>query len=369
MEHAALFPHKSFQDKSEKEPVQLNKTIFTRSRSENLTLPGKSLTIDTSLMVPDQRSPASPAVKALDLSSSSNENSLSLERGNKIRLYERECSEVAPSLFMSGDTVAKMHEILVENGITHIVNCVGFTCGEYHKDKGLKYLTLYLEDSPNQDIGRVLYHVFDFIEAAHAESGKVLVHCTQGISRSAALCISFIMHTKKVSYEEAFQGVKAVRRVTNPNIGFTCQLLHWQKQLEVAASSHTRERAMYNIAPFSRMDSKLLVLKHVKSRTVKLLDPRGVFVVEGEQKMFVWHGSRSLEEHREGSRGLIAKLFKYELDQSLPTEEIKQGGETREFLLVLGVTKTFRSLKKLPELEAYDRDYSLLYQDPSGNLF
>ena len=43
--------------------------------------------------------------------------------------------------------------------------------------------------------------------------------------------------------------------------------------------------------------------------------------------------------------------------------------ETREFLGLLGVTKSFKSLKRLQEVEAYDVDYSALYQDPSGNLF
>ncbi len=99
-----------------------------------------------------------------------------------------------------------------------------------------QYLTLYLEDSPNQDIVRILYDVFEFIEKAHASAsgGSVLVHCTQGISRSAALCIAYIMYNRKVPYDEAFKGVKSIRGVSNPNIGFTCQLLHWQKQLNPA---------------------------------------------------------------------------------------------------------------------------------------
>ena len=369
MEQAALFSHKasSFQDKTEKEPaLSLDESFFTRSRSENLNLPGKSLTIDTSLVEP-QRSPMSPAVKALDLSCSSNDNPFTTER-EKFRLFERHCSEVSTALFMSGDTVAKSHETLAKNGITHVVNCVGFTCGEYHKDKGIDYLTLYLEDSPNQDIGKVLYHVFDYIETAHSEGGNVLVHCTQGISRSAALCIAYIMYKTKVPYEEAFRGVKAVRGVTNPNIGFTCQLLHWEKE-QTSPLEH-RDHQMYNVAAFSRLDSKLLLLKSVNHRSTKSLDPRGVFVVEGDQRIYIWQGSTSLKPHMEGTQALVDRLLKYDFrGQAWPTEVIRQGEETREFLSLLGVTKSFRSLKRLQELEVYDKDYSILYQDPSGNLF
>ena len=371
MNQHPLFPQsKSWQENRETEPLQLDEALLTRSRSENLTLPGPSLRIDTS-MIMGQRSPRhsleseSPVVRALDLSSSENSlSSFTLER-EKFRRFERQCSEVNPGLFMSGDSVAKSHELLVEHGITHVVNCVGFTCGEYHKDKSIKYLTLYLEDSPNQDIGKVLYHVFEFIEAAYEEGGKVLVHCTQGISRSAALCIAYIMYNRKMPYEEAFKGVKAIRGVTNPNIGFTCQLLHWQKQL----SPESREQSMYNIAPFSRLNSKMLVLKSTKRRAVKLLDPRGVFVVEGQGKIFVWSGSSSTAEHKAGSQDLVAKLLKYEIGQNWPVETIQQGDETREFLMTLGVRSQYRSLKKLPELEIYDKDYSLIFQSPSGNLF
>ena len=92
-------------------------------------------------------------------------------------------------------------------------------------------------------------------------------------------------------------------------------------------------------------------------------------MVEGERKIFVWSGSTSSAEHRRSSRDLVAKLLKYEIGEQWPVEEIDQGDETREFLITLGVTGTYRSLKKLPELEEYDKDYSILYQDPSGNLF
>ena len=126
---------------------------------------------------------------------------------------------------------------------------------------------------------------------------------------------------------------------------------------------------MYNVAPFSRLAQRMLVLKHVQPRSVKVLDPRGVFVVEGDRKVLIWHGSLSQDHHRAGARGLVARLFKYEIGETLPTEEIRQGEETREFLGLLGVTKSFKSLKRLQEVEAYDVDYSALYQDPSGNLF
>ena len=72
--------------------------------------------------------------------------------------------------------------------------------------------------------------MFDFIESAISAGGNVLVHCSQGVSRSTALAIAYMMWKHGHSYEDTFNVVKQARGVANPNIGFTCQLLHWHKR-------------------------------------------------------------------------------------------------------------------------------------------
>ena len=61
------------------------------------------------------------------------------------------------------------------------------------------------------------------VQEAKQSGGKVLVHCSQGVSRSAALAIAFLMWQGKRPYEQVFAEVKAIRGIANPNIGFTCQ--------------------------------------------------------------------------------------------------------------------------------------------------
>ena len=58
--------------------------------------------------------------------------------------------------------------------------------------------------------------------------GRVLVHCSQGVSRSAALAIAYLMWQRNEQYDPVFQQVKAIRGVANPNIGFTCQVGWWR---------------------------------------------------------------------------------------------------------------------------------------------
>ena len=56
------------------------------------------------------------------------------------------------------------------------------------------------------------------------EDGRVLVHCSQGVSRSATLAIAYLMWKREANYDDVFTAVKACRGVANPNIGFICQV-------------------------------------------------------------------------------------------------------------------------------------------------
>ncbi len=63
---------------------------------------------------------------------------------------------------------------------------------------------------------------------AQQHGGRVLVHCSQGVSRSVTLVIAYLMWRHGQCFEEAFAAVKAARGVANPNIGFVCQVrLGW----------------------------------------------------------------------------------------------------------------------------------------------
>ena len=52
----------------------------------------------------------------------------------------------------------------------------------------------------------------------------MLVHCSQGVSRSVTLVVAYLMWKLGKTYYEVFETVKAVRGVASPNIGFSCQV-------------------------------------------------------------------------------------------------------------------------------------------------
>lgn len=103
-----------------------------------------------------QPTPASPtkaaaarmgALRVLDLRSLPRDDGPPTElraRKEKLAHYERQCSRVAPGLYVGAEWVAKSRAALAEAGITHVVNCVGFLYPPYFEPE-LTYQTLYLQ--------------------------------------------------------------------------------------------------------------------------------------------------------------------------------------------------------------------------------
>jgi protein-tyrosine phosphatase len=59
------------------------------------------------------------------------------------------------------------------------------------------------------------------------------VYCTDGVSRSAAIVIAFLMYAKRKSYAEAYSFVKLKRSAIKPNYGLVKQLLLFEKTLNL----------------------------------------------------------------------------------------------------------------------------------------
>lgn len=83
--------------------------------------------------------------------------------------------------------------------------------------------------------------VREFIDQALHNGGRVLVHCGDGISRSPALVIAYLMTTFNVSHEEAFLHVQSRRFCASPNPSF-------QRQIEAYEDIHTASLEMTKYA-------------------------------------------------------------------------------------------------------------------------
>lgn len=59
----------------------------------------------------------------------------------------------------------------------------------------------------------------------------MFVHCQAGISRSATICLAYLMRTNRVKLDEAFEFVKQRRSIISPNFSFMGQLLQFESQV------------------------------------------------------------------------------------------------------------------------------------------
>ncbi|KAK7340843.1 hypothetical protein VNO77_21557 [Canavalia gladiata] len=256
-------------------------------------------------------------------------NNGGLVKRDKIAFFDKECSKVADHVYLGGDAVARDRDILKQNGITHVLNCVGFVCPEYFK-ADFVYRTLWLQDSPSEDITSILYDVFDYFEDVREQGGRVFVHCCQGVSRSTSLVIAYLMWREGQSFDDAFQFVKAARGIADPNMGFACQLLQCQKRVHAFPLSPSSLLRMYRIAPHSPYDPLHLVPKMLTDPSSSALDSRGAFIVHIPSAIYVWIGKNCEAIMERDARGAVGQIVRYEKVQG-PIIMIKEGEEPAYF--------------------------------------
>ncbi|XP_062237608.1 dual specificity protein phosphatase 2 [Platichthys flesus] len=134
--------------------------------------------------------------------------------------------ELLPFLFLGSAIHSSRRETLAAAGITAVLN-VSSTCPNFYEGE-FEYLRLTVEDTLAADIRACFATAITFIDSVKQRGGRVLVHCQAGISRSATICLAYLMHTQRVRLDEAFDFVKQRRHVISPNLGFMGQLLQFE---------------------------------------------------------------------------------------------------------------------------------------------
>ena len=92
-------------------------------------------------------------------------------------------------------------------------------------------LVVDINDEPRQaaTLQRQLPRVYAFIETNIKSGRNVCVNCQAGISRSATVVIGYLMHTKGISFDAAYNIVRKRRPIINPNKGFVNMLKYTMK--------------------------------------------------------------------------------------------------------------------------------------------
>lgn len=153
-------------------------------------------------------------------------------------------SEILPGrLYVSNFRGAENVSRLLDLGITHVV-CINDQAAPYPLI--FKYLVIRsVEDHRDGRIDRSLGKIVRFVSRAFEHSGRVLMHCAAGISRSPAAAMAVLMALENYSLRSAFYALYDARPVIWPNHGFMTQLIHFERHVrnhKAAASGWRRRR-------------------------------------------------------------------------------------------------------------------------------
>lgn len=141
---------------------------------------------------------------------------------------------VVENLYIASQDGAHNYKELTGKKITRILNVATGVTNAFPKK--FLYKTVEILDLPEENITVYFPQLFAFIEQG-LKDGVTLVHCNAGISRSATVVTAFLMHTKKLSLEQAFLLVKSARSATRPNAGFWKQLQEYEQKLMYQTNS------------------------------------------------------------------------------------------------------------------------------------
>lgn len=138
-------------------------------------------------------------------------------------------AQITQCLFLSRGNVASDRSMLLSKGITCVINAT-IEIPNFNWPH-IEYVKVPLADMPHSPISLYFDCVADKIHSVGREHGAVLVHCAAGVSRSASLCLAYLMKYHRVCLAEAYAWVKSRRPIIRPNGGFWRQLINYERKL------------------------------------------------------------------------------------------------------------------------------------------
>ena len=159
-------------------------------------------------------------------------------------------------------------------------------------------------------------------------------------------------------YDEAFNLIKTVRGVANPNTGFICRLLEFGQRIGLPSNQKPMAPLrLYRMSPWYGAPVARPIDGELSSAE---LDTRSAFVLhvapqdgDDPQALYVWVGARAHDEYSKAAHRWAAQLSKFE--GAPPAAEVAQGAEPASFWEALGGAPAEPPAK----LARYDNDYGV----------
>lgn len=107
---------------------------------------------------------------------------------------------------------------------------------QYYK-MNISHMQYHIYDSVYDDIFKAFQNVKPFIDEATTKRANILIHCYAGISRAASIVISELMD-RGFTYTNAYNYVKYIRPIINPNEAFRQQMINQIEPYIIASKSN-----------------------------------------------------------------------------------------------------------------------------------
>ncbi|XWV25087.1 hypothetical protein QJ856_gp0690 [Tupanvirus deep ocean] len=145
-------------------------------------------------------------------------------------------TKIKPGLFLGSAKHITNSSELDKLNINVIINC----CDEIEHELSMKYVIEHFpinDDGLDNSFVKYMDQAVDKINYYLSQNLNVFVHCVQGISRSAAIIIYYLMRYEKVSFNKAYYRLVISRPCILPNITFVKEL----KKKDIYANSDSDE--------------------------------------------------------------------------------------------------------------------------------
>ncbi|KAG6573690.1 Protein-tyrosine-phosphatase MKP1, partial [Cucurbita argyrosperma subsp. sororia] len=193
---------------------------------------------------------------------------------DKLAYFDKKCSKILDHVYLGSDSVAKNREVLRQNGITHVLNCVGFVCPEYFK-------------------GEFVYKLF----GCKILLQRILLAFSMMYLITLKMFVSSVVGFSCIVFKECL-------------VDFSCNSC--QKRVHALPASPDSTLRMYRMAPHSSYDPLHLVPKMLNTPTVQGLDSRGAFVMHVPSAIYVWEGEKCNSVMLNSAKAAALQIIRYE---------------------------------------------------------
>eukprot|EP01062_Namystynia_karyoxenos_P019138 TRINITY_DN17171_c0_g1_i1.p1 TRINITY_DN17171_c0_g1~~TRINITY_DN17171_c0_g1_i1.p1 ORF type:complete len:668 (+),score=101.30 TRINITY_DN17171_c0_g1_i1:104-2107(+) len=104
---------------------------------------------------------------------------------------------IKDGIFVGNRTSSEDEDFLIQNKVSHIVNCAGGEIPNLYHAAGIMYLTFHWRDVPQQRLlderGQEVQRLEQFVDSALAKGECCLIHGACGVNRSCAAMAAYLM--------------------------------------------------------------------------------------------------------------------------------------------------------------------------------